>query len=135
MRVYIDTAPIIYLTEGSEDRQVTIYTQIQNWIRSDAFLGTSSLTLLEVLVGPKRSGNKKLANKYKVLLRDILSCPLIPIDDTIAEKAAEYRAEYGFKTPDSIQLATAIEHGYDVFFTNDKQLKQCEGIDILLCPT
>ncbi|MBD5533759.1 MAG: type II toxin-antitoxin system VapC family toxin [Lachnospiraceae bacterium] len=34
------------------------------------------------------------------------------------------RAEYkDFKAMDSLQIATAIESGCDVFFTNDKQLR------------
>ena len=51
--------------------------------------------------------------------------PLIPIDATIAQKAAQIRAEYrGFKTMDALQLASACVYGCDVFLTNDKQLRQ-----------
>ena len=37
----------------------------------------------------------------------------------------------GFKTPDSIQLATALYSGSDIFYTNDKRLSTFSDIKIL----
>lgn len=42
------------------------------------------MTLLELLVVPFRENNKRLAIKYRTLLNDLLSEPLIPLDETIA---------------------------------------------------
>ena len=69
---------------------------------------------------------------YKTFLQDshILK---ISIGEDIAEKAAQIRAAYqGMKIADSLQLATAIIYGCDVFLTNDKQLRQVEEIKIQL---
>ncbi|WP_366556963.1 PIN domain-containing protein [Desulfosporosinus sp. BICA1-9] len=41
------------------------------------------------------------------------------IDQNIALQAAKLRASYGFKTPDALFLATAIEEKAEAFITND----------------
>ncbi|MCD4792495.1 MAG: hypothetical protein K8R54_04620 [Bacteroidales bacterium] len=50
----------------------------------------------------------------------------------ISIKAAKIRAESNYKTPDSIQLATAITESYDIFLTNNKRLKSKEIKSITL---
>ncbi|MBT3273017.1 MAG: PIN domain-containing protein [Spirochaetales bacterium] len=131
MKIYIDTAPLIYLIEGQESLSVLVEDQLNRWISSKAILATSTLTLLELLVMPKKQKNKQLVQKYRALLQDLLSEPLIPINEAIAELAAEIRAEQQFKTPDSIQLATALYSGADVFFTNDLRLGKLKDIEIV----
>jgi predicted nucleic acid-binding protein len=46
-----------------------------------------------------------------------------PVSKEILVKSAQLRAELNNKLPDSIHLATAIEHDCDVFIGNDKSLK------------
>jgi predicted nucleic acid-binding protein len=41
------------------------------------------------------------------------------------------RANYNLKTPDSIQLASGIQKNADIFFTNDKNLKRVDKIEVL----
>ncbi|PIQ22565.1 MAG: PIN domain nuclease [Cytophagales bacterium CG18_big_fil_WC_8_21_14_2_50_42_9] len=48
---------------------------------------------------------------------------IIEINTTVAIKAAELRAKYNLKTPDSIQVATALEYRAKYFLTNDIRLK------------
>ena len=58
---------------------------------------------------------------------------VVPIDDVIALKAAEIRANYPFfKAMDALQLATAFVSKADVFYTNDKQLVQYKEIAVEL---
>ncbi|MCM1245321.1 MAG: PIN domain-containing protein [Roseburia sp.] len=53
--------------------------------------------------------------------------------DYIAEEGAKIRGKYKkFKAMDALQIATAIVSGCDMFFTNDKQLRQEKE---LLCMT
>ena len=40
---------------------------------------------------------------------------VIKIDTAVAYKAAESRAKYNLKTPDSVQVATALEYGAKYF--------------------
>lgn len=41
-------------------------------------------------------------------------------------------APYGLKTPDSIQIATAVNASADYFLTNDIRLKAVKEIEILV---
>lgn len=50
MRVFLDTTPLIYLCEGTAAFNEKVSSQLEQWIRSDTVLGTSTLTLLELLV-------------------------------------------------------------------------------------
>lgn len=50
---------------------------------------------------------------------------MIDIDATIAERGAKIRGRYkNFKAMDALQIAAAVVKNCDVFFTNDKQLRQ-----------
>jgi len=55
-----------------------------------------------------------------------------PIDFQIAEKAAELRAKYGTKPPDTLQLGAALIEGAKAFVTNDEKLKQVEEIETIV---
>ena len=44
------------------------------------------------------------------------------------ERATEIRARYGFKTPDALHLATAVEGAADVFLTGDSNLASCKEV-------
>ena len=58
-------------------------------------------------------------------LVDTLGMEIAEVDQEIAKKAAQIRAQYkSFKAMDALQLATACVTGCDLFLTNDKQLKQ-----------
>jgi len=45
----------------------------------------------------------------------------------IAEIAAQLRALHTYKTPDALQLATAIHMGAQFFITNDRTLQSASG--------
>jgi predicted nucleic acid-binding protein len=84
------------------------------------------------LIHPLRDGNKKLAEKYKSILlasNGLLTCE---ISHEITEQAAFLRAQYGFKTPDAIQLSTAILNKSDFFLTNDPALKKVRKISVVV---
>jgi predicted nucleic acid-binding protein len=92
---------------------------------------TSTLTIAECLVQPFRAKALELAARYKILFRDFPHLSLIPVSDEIAEKAAWVSAQYKVKTPDAIQLATALITGSHAFMTNDEALPSVEGIRVL----
>ena len=54
-----------------------------------------------------------------------INVEVIDIDATIAERGAKIRGRYkNFKAMDALQIAAAVVKNCDVFFTNDKQLRQ-----------
>jgi predicted nucleic acid-binding protein len=128
--VFFDTAPLIYFMEKNI-RYIDVIKPVITLIDSGQAKGlTSTITLLEVLVLPLREGNKKLADKYKTILLSSNGLETCEITNAISEKAAGLRAKYGIKTPDSIQLATAIVRKADYFLTNDLELKRVKEIKV-----
>jgi predicted nucleic acid-binding protein len=91
---------------------------------------TSTVTLAECLVQPFRAKAMELAARYKTLFRDFPHLSVIPVSEEIAEKAAWLRAQYQLKTPDAIQLATALVSGSYVFLSNDEGLPKLKEIQI-----
>lgn len=91
---------------------------------------TSQLSLLEVLVVPYREGNVRLAERYQQLLTHSRNFACQPIDLPTLVTAAQLRAATGVRTPDAIQLATAINANATAFLTNDRQLPTPRGLRI-----
>lgn len=127
--IFFDTAPLVYLLDRND---VGVRSQIERWVASGEEFSSSCVTLSELLVHPKQSGNAKKENLYRLYLSRLLDIPLVVVDERVAEKAASIRAEYGFKIPDSFQLAAALVVGADIFYTNDKKLKTFSELNVLL---
>jgi len=79
---------------------------------------TSTVTLVEVLVHPLRQGNTLLAQEYREILLNQESLTVVELTPDIAETAAQLRATYNLRSPDAIQMATAIREGASFFLTN-----------------
>ncbi|MDL2321475.1 PIN domain-containing protein [Desulfosarcina sp. OttesenSCG-928-B08] len=71
-----------------------------------------------------------MPNIYRTFFAQYL--PIIPVTTEIAEFAARLRANHGLRTPDAIQVATAILYQADFFLTNDARLTRLEQIEMLL---
>ena len=85
---------------------------------------TSAVTIEEYLVFPYSSGKMEFADNFKRFI-EYMNIMVVDIDSNIAEQGAKIRGKYkNFKAMDALQIATAIVSGCDMFFTNDKQLRQ-----------
>jgi predicted nucleic acid-binding protein len=93
---------------------------------------TSILTLLEILVKPKKENNSLLVERYKLLLETFPNLQVQEINENIADIASSLRANYNINTPDAIQIATSLEVKADIFITNDAILKKISEIKVLL---
>jgi len=93
---------------------------------------TSTISITECLIQPYRKKDIALAARYMILFRNFPHLSVIPVTDDIAERAAFFRAHYNLKTPDAIQVATALISGSRAFLTNDENLASVKGIDILV---
>jgi predicted nucleic acid-binding protein len=94
-------------------------------------LVTSVLTLMEVLVVPKREGQDELCRRYHELLTSFPQLTMLPVDPTIAEVASELRATYPVRTPDALHLATAIVAGAEAFVTADQRLPKIAAMRVI----
>lgn len=122
--LFLDTAPIIYYIEENQ-QYIEQLDNLFNANNNKLFLfKTSIVSLIEVLIHPLRQNNINLANQYQSILCNSKTLEIIDIDINIALKTAELRARYGIKTPDAIQIATAISSDSNYFITNDLELKK-----------
>lgn len=128
--VGLDTAPLIYFIEENPAYIEAVRPFFEAMDRGDFLVVTSTVTLLEVLVHPLRSNNKKLAEEYRDIL---LNSGLMTMEVTssIAEQAAQLRAAHNIRTPDAIQISAALEAGATHFFTNDIRLPDIPSLNII----
>lgn len=132
LRVFIDTAPIIYFIEKHK-RYINIVRPVFTEIDSGKIEAlTSTITLLEVLVHPFKTNNEKLAERYREILLNSENLTTFEILHEISEISSKLRAEYSIKTPDAIQIAVGILYGADKFLTNDPNLKKVIDIKVLV---
>jgi predicted nucleic acid-binding protein len=127
----LDTSPFIYFVE-----QNPLYVDVMRYIfkritNGDFRACSSVITLTEVLVQPFRQNNQILAADYRDLLFNGANFQLFSLTASIAERAAELRAKYNLRTPDALQIATALENGCDAFLCNDNGLRRVSELQIL----
>ncbi len=128
----IDTSPFIYFIERHPVYLALMQNIIQQ-IDADKMMGYSSvITMTEVLVHPKKLNQLAIEKKYRQLLQNSRNFELIAIDENIAEHAADLRARYNLRTPDSLQIAATYQVGCQAFLTNDKRLKNVSELRIIV---
>jgi predicted nucleic acid-binding protein len=130
--VGFDTMPLIYYIEENPNYLKMIDPFFEAVERGEFEVVTSIITLLEVLVHPIRDGNAELAQRYRDLLFETEGLSTVEIDQAIAEEAARLRASYNIRTPDAIQMATAVFEGASFFLTNDIHLPSLPNLKTLV---
>ncbi len=99
--------------------------------RGEIKIVTSVLTLTEVLVLPLRLKDQRLVDRYTRILLQAENIFSVDVSNDIATEAARLRSLHRLRTPDAIQLATAVDQGADAFLTNDVALSRASGVEIL----
>ena len=119
-RVLIDTSIWIYHFEQHPQLAAAAGEIIEN-LEAGKFRGVASeLTLLELTVKPLQLGRQDVADDYEVLLDYFPNFELVPISREILLEAAALRARQRLRTPDAIQIATALRTGATLAVTNDE---------------
>lgn len=129
--VAIDTAPLIYYFEDH-----AVFAPLLHPFFSELEAGrlkavTSVISLIEVLVHPLKHGDERLASQYHDALLSHPHLTTLPVNYSIAQLAAELRAEQNLKTPDALQLATALKANAHCLLTNDRDFGDTAGIEIV----
>ena len=129
--ICLDSAIFIYFIE-EHSRYLPVVKPVFEAIDQDRLPAvTSAITVLETLVVPYRAGNQALADRYEMLLRRSRGLRLVEIDLPVLRAAALLRATIGNRTPDALQLASALSAGCPTFLTNDRRFRGPQGIKIL----
>lgn len=129
--VGLDTAPLIYYIEDHARFADPLQEFFEAVAAGEIRVVTSTVTLLEVLVQPLKQGNDSLAHQYNDILLSSPNIVTAPVNAATAQTAAELRAAHGLKTPDAIQLATAMTYQAVVFLTGDRDFGRIDSIEIL----
>lgn len=127
-----DTAPLIYFIEENPAYLTTTRAFFEALDSGEFRAVTSMVTLIEVLVHPFRQGDAPLAERYRDILLGTESLSVVPLSQEIAERAARLRAEHGLRTPDAIQLSTAVDQGASSLLTNDSRLPSLPNLQVFV---
>ena len=130
--VGLDTAPLIYFIEKHPDFHPRVRPFFLAMQQGDFEVVTSTMTITEVLVHPIQQSNADLAATYRDILQNADHLRTVPFTADIAETAARLRAEHKIRTPDAIQVATAIAMKADFFLTNDFTLSAIPNPTVLV---
>ena len=129
--IYLDAQAIIYSVEKHARYEPMLRPL---WIALKAGsvrIVTSELSLLEVLVGPYKSGDLALASSYETLLGS-QGIAQIPIQASVLKQAAQLKAQFGLRTPDAIHVATAIAAQCTSCVGNDAGFKSVAALNFVM---
>ncbi len=130
--VGLDTAPLIYFIEKHSTYHPRLRPFFVALAEGQFTVATSTITIVETLVQPIRADKVDLALRYQEILLNAPRVAAYDLSPEIAKKAAEIRASYQFRTPDAIQLATAVHAGAAFFLTNDRALQKFSELKVIL---
>ena len=129
MIVSLDANCVIYLVERNPTWGPKVSVRLAALRRAGDQIAVSDLVRTEALVGPIKGGRAAVLAAYRAFFNDP-AVQILPLTSAVCERAAVIRAAYGFKIPDALHLAAAIEHGCGLFLTNDIQLARCTALKI-----
>ena len=123
----IDSSAFIYLVEGEAGsaRRTTVERFLTAAALARTRLVASTIAWAELLERPLTANDEERAIAYRRLLSGG-SVELLVVDVAVAERAAAIRAALpqsarrSLSDADTIQIATAVEHGARAILTNDE---------------
>ena len=133
MRIYCDSVILIYWLDQVGPFHLRAEKRMQILQSAGDQIAITDLTRLECRVGVlKRKDAVALTAFDSFFARPEVQT--LPLTAAVFDRAAQIRADHGFKTPDALHLAAAIEAGCDCFLTNDARLSKCSSITIEILP-
>jgi predicted nucleic acid-binding protein len=130
--IFLDTAPVIYFVEQNPEFGSKVQEVFERLDEGKLTAVVSPITLAECLVLPYKQKKPDIAQVFTELHANSESVLFYPIDEVVADKAADLRARYNLTLTDAFQLAIAIQAECDAFLTNDADLKRVKEIPVLV---
>ena len=131
-RLFLDTAPVIYLVEQSPVYLSVVAAIFQRLDNNTIAAVTSSLTLAECLVAPYRQGALRLQQTYLDFFINSSNATLMVPGIVTAQEGAKLRARYNLGLLDALQVATALEGRCEALLTNDKMFHRVTELRVLI---
>ncbi|HWN43440.1 MAG TPA: type II toxin-antitoxin system VapC family toxin [Thermoanaerobaculia bacterium] len=130
----VDSMIFVYHFEGNEEFGPAAGRLLQAAEEGRCRLVCSVISLLEVLVVPKRRGREDLCQVYREMFESFPHLSMVPVDTGIAEIASDLRATQNLRTPDAIHLATALQAGAEAFVSQDDRFRNLPLRDLRVLP-
>lgn len=130
-RIGLDTSIFIHFVERHPVYVAAVRAIFQQITDGQYLAYSSVVTLTEVLTYPKRIQDQRLVDEYWQMLTTTRNFTLLDTTPAIADVAADLRARHGLRTPDAIQIASALATGCGAFLTNDARLRRVADLPIL----
>jgi predicted nucleic acid-binding protein len=123
----LDTNIFIYYFQKHPEFGPFVKPLFESILASEIKAVTSIIAITELL---SLKAPQEDVDRLRTLFLEIPNLRTVDVNERIALDAAHIRRSYGFRLPDSIQLATAIYAKAEIFITNDKRLSGYDGIQI-----
>lgn len=131
-RLFLDTAPVIYFVERNLQYLTTI-REVFNRVRDGLLIAvTSPVTLAECLVRPYSLGQAQIQQDFLDTIVSGNNTMFVPIDESMALQAAQFRGRYNLQLPDAFQLAVALAAGCEALLTNDATFRRVTELRVLV---
>jgi predicted nucleic acid-binding protein len=129
MSVFLDTNIVIYLIERTPNLGPVAAKCIQSLIIQGQRLVVSDLVRMECRVRPLRLNDAITLSAFDGYFgsEDV---DVATITAAVCDRAAAIRAQYHFPPMDSLHLASAVEHGCQLFLTHDLRLRSFSDIAV-----
>ncbi len=133
MRVFVDANILIYHLEANPDFGARASARLAGLHGAGDQVVVSDLVRMECRVGPLKSGDSALLAGYD----GFFAAPgvqVVGLTPSVCDRAAAIRAAYGFRSPDALNLAAAVESGCGSFLTNDVRLSRFPDLTVEALP-
>lgn len=127
--VFLDANLVIYFIEQPPIWGAKTTARIAALLASGERLAINDLVRMECQVGPLKTGDSLLLNKFFTFFAS-LDVQVLALTAAICDRAARIRALHNFKPLDSLHLATAVEASCTRFLTNDAALARFPDIRV-----
>jgi len=131
-RIFLDSAPVIYLVERNPARLILMMEIFRRIAAGTPEAYTSPVTLAECLIAPLRLGQVQLQQDFTDLILEGENTTFVEISAVLGRRAAEVRAQYNLTLPDAIQVAVALQSGCEAILTNDVHLQRVAELGVVL---
>jgi predicted nucleic acid-binding protein len=127
----VDSMLFVYHFEGNEEFGPAPGRLLREAEEGRCRLVASIVTVLEVLVVPKRHRKESLCRRYRDLFESFPNLSVLPVGPEVVEIASDLRAAHNLRTPDALHIATAIHAGADAFISGDRRLPNVQEVRVM----
>ncbi|MBM3476237.1 MAG: type II toxin-antitoxin system VapC family toxin [Armatimonadetes bacterium] len=128
---YLDASILIPIVQSLPAEKAQQSARLAERIGRETTWVVSDLVRMECRVRPLARGDwSMLADVERFFASPEVVCLSFP--SAVFDRAAAIRAQFGYRTPDALHLAVAVEAGCDAFVTADRHLEGFTAMPVTL---